>query len=171
MRDRLKIVLALMLAAASARAAATEFDKGLQLKKDGKFAPAAKVFTEILAKKPRNLAALEQSATLQGWLGDYPASIATWTLALEIAPTNRDFRLGLARVLYWNRDYKPSLTELETVLKSEPKSVDAWTLLGDVYAASSRLQEAHKAYLKAQELAPDDAALAKKAARTEAAKP
>jgi cytochrome c-type biogenesis protein CcmH/NrfG len=172
MRHGLRIGLVLLLATGSAQAKANpDFDKGLQFKKDGMFAQAAKVFSGIVSKDPKDADALVQLATLQGWLEKYDESIKTWEAALELAPKSADFRLGLARVLYWKKDYSRASSELKTVLRASPKLVEGWTLLGDVYAASARSPETLKAYLKAQELAPDDAEIAKKVARTQAAKP
>lgn len=161
---------AVLLAVAAQAAPVPPFQKGLKLKKDGKFAAAAEVFSDILAKKPKDADALEQLATLQGWLGKHDEALATWRKALALAPDNSDYRLGLARVLYWKQDFKGSLKELDAVLDAAPESVEALTLDGDVLLAAGRAPEARKAYLKAQALAPDDAELAKKLERAAAAK-
>lgn len=147
--------------------AASRFEEALKLKKAGKHAAAASAFQAIAAGEPKNVDALEQLATLQGWLGKHDESLATWRRALSLAPDNSDLRLGLARVLYWKGERKESLDELATVLEDQPDSVEAWTLDGDVLMADGRPAEARKAYKRAKTLAPNDRDLDKKLAGTE----
>src|SRR5690349_19434787 len=91
-------VLCLMLSAA---AFAADFQRGMELKNAGKHNQAAQVFEEIVRANPNDADALEQLATLQGWLGKYSESVQTWLRALTLHPGNTDYQLGLSRVLYW----------------------------------------------------------------------
>lgn len=160
-------MLGALLALGAAHAGSTaKFEKALKLKKEGKHAPAAEAFAAIVSAEPKNVGALEQLATLQGWLGKHDAALATWRKALKLAPDNSDLRLGLARVLYWKGDRKQALSELADVLDAQPESVEAWTLQGDIQLAADQVAAARKAYLKAKDLSPDDAELDKKLERT-----
>ena len=161
---RLGSAWALSFLLAGAGTAAT-LPEGLALKKQGKHAEAAKVFEALVKKNPKDVESLEQLATLQGWLNRYDESIATWKRALALKPKNRDYRVGLARVLYWKHEFKDSLRELDAVLEAKEDDLEALILEGDVYLADGKAAAARKSYRSAQELAPDDAELAKKAAR------
>jgi cytochrome c-type biogenesis protein CcmH/NrfG len=155
----------------SARGAASRFGDAVRLKKAGKHAAAAAAFQAIVDSEPKNVDALEQLATLQGWLAKHDEALMTWRKALSLAPENSDLRLGLARVLYWKGETKSSLKELAAVLVSQPESAEAWTLNGDVLLADGRPGEARKAYKKAKSLAPKDGEIDKKLARTEPSAP
>lgn len=153
--------------AASAWAAGGGFEEGLALKRAEKFAEAAAVFAAVVKKEPRNADALEQLATVQGWLGRHEESIETWRRLLRLAPKNDDYRVGLARVLYWKGRHEEALKELSRVLAGRSRRADALALRGDVLAAAGRPEEARTAYLGAQSADPSDGELAKKLARLE----
>ena len=108
--------------AAAQRGGGADFQKGIELKNAGKHADAAREFQELVRRNPRDADSLEQLATLQGWLGRYPDSIATWGAALALSPRNSDYRTGLARVLYWHGETARALKELDRVLADHPNN-------------------------------------------------
>jgi YaiO family outer membrane protein len=156
--------LSLVLSICAAAAAGDQFSVGLTLKKAGKLAAAEAAFKQAVAEDAKNLDALEQLATVQGWLKKYHQSILTWERGLELAPLNASFRVGLARVLYWNGDYSKALHQFSQV---QNRDGEVLVLEGDILSAAGRVIEAREAYTLALALAPQDKALADKLARTQ----
>lgn len=134
-------------------ATATSFEEGLRLKNDQQLESAAAVFTEIVRRQANDLKALEQLAIVQGWLQRYDDSIATWRQALTLTPDQVDFRIGLARVLYWKGEREAALVELNRALARDPDHIEALTLKGDVLMAQNAPASARRAYEQARVLA------------------
>ena len=173
MGNLVRLATALILTLASAAgpdASHSAFQKGLKLKKGGKFAAAAKIFERLAEKDPEDAASLEQLATLQGWLKRYDEAIGTWQKALRLEPKSPDFHLGLSRVLYWREDLKGAASEALAATKLDPKRADAWLFYGDVLLAQNQGADARKAYETARALAPDDPEPAQKLARLQQSK-
>ncbi len=160
---RLQVPMALVLALAAGSARAASFEEGLALKKQEKLAEAEAVFAAIVREQPQDSKALEQWATLLGWLGRFDDSIAAWRRALEQKPDEADYVMGLSRVQYWKGELAPARAGLETLVKDRPQNADALALLGDVCLAQHDYGCARERYLGAQALAPS-AALEKKLA-------
>ena len=155
MKHRHRLLLGCLLAPL---AQAASMEEGLRLKQQEKFAEGAAVFAELVRENPHDLKALEQLATLEGWLRRYDDSIAHWRQAIALAPQRADLRLGLARVLYWKGENAAALESLEAALAMEPKHHDALLLRGDVLMAQGRVESAREAYLQARALPGADAA-------------
>ena len=153
----------------AAPAAAATLEEGLALKRQEKLAEAAAVFAELVRARPGDAAALEQLATVQGWLGQHDEAIATWSRLIALAPKEPSFQLGRARVRYWKGALAQARAELELILQGAPKDLDALLLAGDVALAQGDRDGARDRYQRAQEHAPGDAAIAGKLARTQAA--
>lgn len=139
-------------------AQAASMEEGLSLKQQEKFVEGAAVFAELVRENPRDLKALEQLATLEGWLQRYDDSISHWRQAIALAPRRADLRVGLARVLYWKGENAAALESLDAALDAEPKNADTLALRGDVLMAQGRVEAARAAYLAAQALPGADAA-------------
>lgn len=160
-----RLVLAAVCLSGLAAAEAATFQDGLRLKKAEKFEEAARVFQSLVERRPEDADALEQLATMQAWLGRHDESIATWDRLVALHPRSDDYRLGLARVLYWRGQRVRALRELRHVIGGRPRDVDALTLAGDVHLADGDVKRAREYYRKAKALAPADAELDKKLAR------
>ena len=153
------MILALLLASVT-------FDQGLQLKKQEKFAQAEAVFAELVREKPQDLAALEQWATLLGWLGRFDDSIAAWRRAIDLQPSKPGFLVGLSRAQYWKGELQPARERLEELVRTAPRDLDALVLLGDICAAQRQAPIARAWYERAHAVDPGNLDLAKKLART-----
>jgi YaiO family outer membrane protein len=141
------------LAIANAASAAS-LEEGLELKKQQKLAEAESVFAAVVAERPDDAAALEQWATVLGWLGRFDDAIAAWRRALEQKPENPRYVTGLARVLYWKGELAPARARLDALLAAAPDDTDALTLAGDVCSAQRDVACARSDYARAQALAP-----------------
>ncbi len=146
-------------------AAAGTFEEGLALKQQQNFEGALRIFREIAAQDPSNLAALEQQAILEGWTSRFDESAATWRRLIGLEPEKISHRIGLARVLYWKGGRDEALSELETVLEREPRNREALVLAGDVAAAGERPGQARDYYERAREFDPNNTEISGKIAR------
>lgn len=135
-------------------AVAVTFEQGLALKRAEKLPEATAVFAALVEANPRDVAALEQWATVLGWQQRYDESIAGWRRALEIAPSNPAFGTGLARVLYWKGALDEARTRIAQTLSAAPDSFDALVLAGDIAAAQHDPAAAHGFYQRAQQQDP-----------------
>ena len=169
MKKTMWFLILLMMVPLTAAASMTDrgkFDQGLALKRSEKFADAALIFSQIVAENPSDSDALEQLATLQGWLQRYDESIVSWEKILAWHPESFDYHLGLARVLSWKGNIVRAKTEYEAALKIKPEDFDALMGLGDLEMRRGNVLVAHKIYLKAQAQNPDDPNLKKKLMQT-----
>lgn len=165
------LLLAMLLGCGGAQAA--DYEDGLRYKQEQKLEAAAAAFGKVLERDPRHLGALENLATVQGWLQRYDAAVASWQEAIRRRPRQPDYRVGLARVLYWKGERAQALEQLDRALQLAPDHYDAQVLRGDVLLAEGRSAEAQAAYQAARALpgGNDDAALAAKLERSLPARP
>lgn len=168
-KHRWSWALALLPLACALPALAADYQQGLRLKADNKLEAAATEFEGVVGQNPRDTKALEQLAVIQGWLGRYDASIATWQRLLVIEPRREDARVGIARIQYWAGKPALALQTLDDVLAREPQSADALSLKGDVLLALQQPGAARAAYERALQSGADAAAIQTKLARTSAA--
>lgn len=157
-------LLAMLLLAANTAYAAT-YEEGVAYRQQGNLTAAASAFRDVVNKEPSNLLALEQLATMEGWLNHFDAAIVVWRQYIAVAPTSATGRMGLARVLYWQGKREEALQELDLALKSESNDAEILTLKGDVLLADNRPTEARRVYLQAQALKGSDVELEQKIAR------
>jgi TolB-like protein len=86
-----------------------------------------------------------------GRLSEAEAEIQT---ALDLDRTSLNNRVILAKILYFRRKYDEAVSELQEVLKMDPKYSDGLRNLGAVYLQQGRHSEAVAMYRKAQSLGP-----------------
>lgn len=158
MNQRIKGGVMATLLLASAAAWASRYEDGLRLKQAQQLQPAAEAFAAVLAREPGNVLAVEQLAIVQGWLGRYEQSTATWRRAIELRPGKPDYHVGLARVLYWQGERRAALSELDRALALAPDSLEALSLKGDVLLADGQRDPARQAYERSLQLPGADAA-------------
>ncbi len=164
-------LLVLLVCAGPLAAQAATLQEGLALKRQEKLPAAAEVFAALVKENPADLEAQEQLAIVQGWLGRYDDSIASWSALLAQAPRSpnaRGWEIGRARIRYWKGDHAKARAELDAVLGAAPADGDALGLAGDVALAQGDRDAARGYYQRALALAPADAALLTKVARTAA---
>lgn len=169
LNPRLKWALGLLPLALALPAFAADYQQGLRLKAENKLDAAASEFEGVVQQTPTDTKALEQLAVIQGWLGRYDASIATWQRLLTLEPRREDARVGIARIQYWSGKSALALQTLDDVLVRQPQSAEALSLKGDVLLALLQPDAARAAYQRAQQSGGDAADLEKKIARANAA--
>ncbi len=156
------VVATLLASALAVSLSAQTLEDALRLEKEQKFAQALEVLKAVSLRQPENAEVLSQLATVEGWLQRYDDSIAAWERALILQPDNVDSHVGLARVSFWKGDFPRAEHEANTALKSQPHSLEALALMGDIQLARGRSRQAHAYYLEAQEQNPGSAELKQK---------
>lgn len=78
--------------------------------------------------------------------------------ALALVPDFDDAVIGQARLAAAKRDFDAARTLLQGILKSKPKSAEAWSVMGDVDGESGDNKQAAAAYTKAIESQSNNAA-------------
>jgi len=143
--------------------AAATMDEGLALKRAEKFSEAAKVFADLVAANPKDVDAVEQLATVTGWLGHHYDALWLWERAIGLAPQYHGLRVNRARVLYWLGRLGEAEEEITGVLPWLPQDVEAWELAGDIARARSLPSVARQRYRQAVMLDSNSAAAQKDA--------
>jgi len=161
--NKAAMLTVLLLAANTAGAAS--YQDGVSYRQQSNFSAAASAFRDVVSKEPSNLLALEQLATMEGWLNQFDAAIVVWQQYIALAPASVTGHMGLARVLYWKGEHDKALQSLDLALKQEANNAEILTLKGDVLLADNRSVEARRVYLQAQALKGGDVELEKKIAR------
>ena len=162
-----KLSATVLLMLANSAWADTNFDNGMRLKQQEKFAEAAAAFRQTLNSEPQNAQAWQQLATVEAWLNHFDLSVAAWRSVLKITPNQASAHVGLARVLYWQGKHADALREVDAGIALEAPKAEVLVLKGDILLAMGNRTSARASYLQAQALAKGDADIAKKIARTD----
>ena len=93
----ISIVTSLLVLSVVSLHAAT-MEEGLAFKKAENFPAAAQVFREVMKESPNNSDAIEQLATVTGWMGDHVGALALWEQAIVRFPQRGLPKIGRARV-------------------------------------------------------------------------
>lgn len=163
----IKLSATVLLMLANTAWADTNFDNGMRLKQQEKFAEAAAAFRQSVNNEPQNAQAWQQLATVEAWLNHFDVSVAAWRSVLKITPNQASAHVGLARVLYWQAKQPEALREVDAGIALETPKADVLVLKADILLASGERAKARAIYLQAQALAQGDADIAKKITRTD----
>ena len=113
-----------------------------------------RVVAGMLAKNPRDMAALLRQGTANAMLGQNAEAEHSYRRALAIEPDNRKARLGLAKAMLASNPAQAE--QLYTAyLQSDPANADALNNLGVARDMQGHHPEAQLAYRKALAAAPD----------------
>ncbi len=142
---------------------AATMEEGLAFKKAENFSAAAQIFREVMKANPNNSDAIEQLATVTGWMGDHVGALALWEQAIAKFPQRGLPKVGRARVLYWLSrldDAQVAIDQALVVVKNDPETFE---LAGDIARARHDHQTAYLHYQEALRLNPQATAGAKTA--------
>lgn len=140
---------------------AATMEEGLALKRAQDFPGAAKVFAALVSANPKDVDALEQLATVTGWMERHAEALALWDRAIVLAPQYDGLRVNRARVLYWMGRLSESEVAIMEVLPRMAQDADAWELAGDIARARHDVVRARERYRQAILLAPMSTAVRK----------
>ena len=111
------------------------FENAMRLKADQKFNEALVELNLLIDRQPKNIPALEQKALMLGWTQRFIESIQIWRQLVNLVPSNLKFKVGLARVLFWNQELEISKYYLTEILKKDPQNKDALELAKVLFRA------------------------------------
>lgn len=116
----------------------------MKLKAEQKFDEALIELNQLLDQDPKNRPALEQKALMLGWTQRFQESIEIWRELTILEPNNLKFKVGMARVTYWNEDYRTANYYLAEVLTIDPTNKEAADLAITVGRARQRIQTTYR---------------------------
>jgi tetratricopeptide (TPR) repeat protein len=85
-------------------------------------------FETVLAKNPRHETALLGAAVASQSLNQLEPAISNWRRVVEVNPWNVSYRMNLAQLLAYKKDWSAALPHSEAWLRLDPASVDARAL-------------------------------------------
>lgn len=127
----------------------------------GRIRDAIDLYNQLLDGDPNNVWFLYKKAEALSWAKKYDESIQTYRRILELEPQNNGVRIMLAEVYAWqaNEEKKPallkqSISELEGVVRADPRNALAHLKLGGKYLENMELKKAQTQLEKAYRLNP-----------------
>ncbi len=149
--------------------AAATMEEGLALKRAQRLPEAAQVFAALVDAHPNDVDAIEQLATVTGWLERHAEALAWWDRAIALAPDYAGLRVSRARVLYWMGRLDEAHAEIAACVDGPDarsrNDVDAWVLAGDIAQARRLPERAHLCYTRALAIDASSAAVQAKLRR------
>ncbi|MET0555279.1 MAG: hypothetical protein ABW221_19715 [Vicinamibacteria bacterium] len=125
----------------------------------GDHAGALRIYAPLLgdADPEVRAVALEGSALILSWQGEYDRSIADYRTLAELSPTkHRDAVYGAARVLGWARRHQEGLRELQPLVDAHPDDKQIRMLEGQIAGWGGFTGRSVRAFRKVIQLDPDD---------------
>lgn len=148
--------------AGSARArtrAAELYTKALEDSKLGRPADGVARLREAVKLDPHMTQAFAEMGGMLYALGDLDRATGAFEIALKQEPNNRDALRGLARIQERRGSYPAAATQLQTILRYNPKDSEVWLQLGDVAVLQGDEIRARECYLRAAQIDPQATAV------------
>lgn len=101
------------------------YQKGFDLRCEGRYAEAKPVFQSIVAKDPNHWRSLHQLALIDGFLGDFDGSMAALAKLAVRFPANLDIKYDLAMTQMMLGMYEEACANLKAILAVNPKHENA----------------------------------------------
>ncbi len=111
-------------------------------------------YDAVLAREPRNVAALYYRAFVNEQLHRYNFARIDYENLLEVVPGNFEARLGLALLNQKDQHYTEALDGINNLVTAHPDSAIAWAARGGIENERGLLELAEYDYTKALELDP-----------------
>lgn len=144
---------------AKVKAAPTNVDSHLQLgyayQRDGQIDKAIAEYELVLAKDPKNTAALYNTGLLQIQTGKATAGEKTLWAVLKIEPKHALAAKALGEYYASKKQYKSLLVAVGPVADANPSLADLQYLLGVAYENLDQKSQAIASYTNALQFAPD----------------
>jgi putative PEP-CTERM system TPR-repeat lipoprotein len=134
---------------------------------------AADTFGKLVAAQPGAAEPLMRLAGALAALKDYDKAIEKLREALKINPDLYEASRDIVAIYAMSGRADQALSEIKAIQKRQPKDMRGYVLEGDFLAAQKKWMQAEAAFRAAQQLAPDDGAVAVRiyAAMTNGGKP
>ncbi len=129
-----------------------------------KFADAAALYERAIQLDPSNAITYARWARMINfqayleWRDElWQSAVGKAETAAQLAPTNPEVFVWLARAYDWNADYDKALTAAQKAVQLAPASAEAHTVLAEVNLDKQKLADAETAAQKAVQLNPNSA--------------
>jgi DEAD/DEAH box helicase domain-containing protein len=130
-------------------------ERGKELFANGESEEAISFFERALEIKPEDAHLLQYKAMALEQNGNHQMALEYYKQAHLIDSKNEDLIYHLAISLYNNKEYLEAKLLLTDIIKSNPRSDQAWYLLGVILQAQNDVPGAIQFYSKALSLNPD----------------
>ena len=87
---------------------------------------------------------------------NFKEASTAYSRALESDPDNVSFRKGLGQALLLSKQYDEALAQFQVLIEANPRDVESFLRLSQVYRAQQKYDLARQSLGKASELAPDN---------------
>lgn len=115
---------------------------------------ASELLQKVAEKSP-NLRTLTSLAGAYEQMRDYALAAETLKKAMTLAPDNANLKRALAENLLRSERYEESLKLYEELVADEPKDVESFLRISQIYRQMRKFDKAREANDKAKQLAPD----------------
>ena len=97
-----------------------DYERGFQLRCDGQYAEAKTAFQAVLSRDSTHVEARHQMGLIQGFEGDFDASLATLQQLATESPANLGVRYDLAMTQMMLGMYEEGCANLKYILSVDP---------------------------------------------------
>lgn len=132
-------------------------DQGLALYRRGEFEAAEAFYRRVLATRPKDVIALNNSALVAKALGRPEVALVRLSKAVRHAPQSAQTHFNLANTLQECGRFDEAIASYQRATELNPGYVKAHLNLGNALAKLHRLEEATASYLKALTFGGDQA--------------
>ncbi len=101
------------------------YQRGFQLRCDGRYGEARTEFQQVLAKDPSHIKARHQMGLIQGFEGDFDGSLATLAGLSTVAPRNTEVIYDLAMTQMMLGMYDEACANFRKILTIDPNNEKA----------------------------------------------
>jgi len=119
-----------------------------------KFTDAIKILEELFKQSTENSIVYELADCYQ-LSGNFARAKLYYFMALQAAPANRFARLNYVNILYKLKDFRHTISECKSILKTDSLAV-LYPILGDSYLQLAKMDSAIYFYRKGFDANPDD---------------
>ena len=152
-----QIALVIMILFSSTVFSQDDLKKAQQLANSGKYTEAIELYTAVLTSQSNNLEALLGRGYTYSWKHDFQNASADFSNVLKIQPGNMEAQKGLAYAALWSGDNKKAIKAFNELIAKKQDSKEFYIALGQAQMNDGLLKEARQSFLKAEQLAPNDA--------------
>jgi Tfp pilus assembly protein PilF len=125
-----------------------------------------KMYDEILAQNPNDVAALIRSAQFLSWRQQFAESVRRYERAIALDPKNSFAQMERAKVLSWSKRLPEALAAFRAIVTADPNNLEAQMGVARVLSWGGDQAAARTAYLRILERNPNNADAALGVAQT-----
>ncbi len=111
---------------------------------NGQFEEAAGAFTRVIEQGGGTGEMFGLLGYSRSKLSDHLAAETAYRMAILMDPANNDWKIGLARSLFEQRQYAACISMCESLIEASPERHELWLMQGEAYSRSGQGVEAAK---------------------------